>query len=286
MQKRNIVKQDYRLINSKYKLNTAEMKFVLIALAQIKREDEELKIYSIGVNEIAEIMNRKQNHTQLKQFVKKLLSKPIVIDTENNGFIVANWFADIEYINNEARFEVTISHKLKPYLLELKSRFVTFNMQYILPLASNYSIRIYQLLKESEKLTKRTFTVAELQSLLQVPKSLLNYADFKRKVLKVAERELIENCDIFFEYEEIKTGRRVTEILFRIKSNKNFEEPKLFEAEETEYKKYIGKTMMTNEGEQKITVITPFDNFLKVSFENDGHAKFESFEKFKNSVRT
>lgn len=75
-----------------------------------------------------------------------------------------------------------------PYLLELKERFVQYNLGYILPLSSNYSIRLYQLLKEYEKLTRRTFTVKELQDLLQVPPSLKRYDNFKRKVLQIAEK--------------------------------------------------------------------------------------------------
>jgi len=107
-----------------------------------------------------------------------------------------NWFADVEYVRGHAKFKVSISNKLKPYLLDLKKRFVKYNLRYILPLTSNYSIRIYQLLKEYENLTKRTFTVEELQDLLQVPKSYkAKYNDFKKKVLKVAEKDLIENCD-------------------------------------------------------------------------------------------
>jgi len=167
------------------------------------------------------------------------MSKPLEIPTDD-GWAVFNWFSKIQYIRGQAKFIVRIDKDLKPYLLELKKRFVKYNLKYILPLTSNYSIRIYQLLKEYQKLEKRTFTVAELQELLQVPKSLKIYNRFKEKVLKVAQEELKEHCDIYFEkidYKlgtEIKQGRKVTEIVFKIKTNKELlekEQPSLFDSQ-------------------------------------------------------
>ena len=192
MKKRNIVKQDYHLVNARYKLNTSELKFILTVLTQVDADDKEFTEYEIKVSELEKKLQAEQNETRLKQFAKKILSKPLEVPTAD-GWIVFNWFSDIEYIRGQAKFKVSISEKLKPYLLELKKRFVTYNLKYILPLSSNYSIRLYQLFKEYEKLTKRTFTVEELQELLQVPKSLKRYSQFKQKVLQIAEKELIEN---------------------------------------------------------------------------------------------
>jgi len=237
MKNRNVVKQDYRLINGRYKLNTSEIKFILTAIAQIDVDDDDFQEYEIKVSELEQRLQTEQNETRLKQFAKRLLSKPLEIPTDD-GWAVFNWFSKIQYVRGQAKFIVRIDKDLKPYLLELKKRFVKYNLKYILPLTSNYSIRIYQLLKEYQKLEKRTFTVTELQELLQVPKSLKIYNRFKEKVLKVAHEELKEHCDIYFEkidYKlgtEIKQGKKVTEIVFKIKTNKELlekEQPSLFD---------------------------------------------------------
>jgi len=132
-------------------------------------------------------------------------------------------FASLEYISGSAEIEYEISPKLKPYLLELKERFVQYSLRYILPLKSTYSIKIYQLLKEYEKLKERTFKLEELYGILQVPNSMKRYDNFKRKVLQVAERELKEHGDIYFEFEELKKGRKVFEIVFKIKKNEKYD---------------------------------------------------------------
>lgn len=254
MKNRNIVKQDYHLVNAKYKLNTSEIKFIMTVLAQVDKDDVDFKEYEIKISELEAKLQSEQNETRLKQFAKKILSKPLEVPT-NDGWVIFNWFEHIEYLRGHSKFKVSISKKLKPYLLELKERFVKYNLKYILPLTSNYSIRLYQLLKEYETLTRRTFTVSELQDLLQVPKSLIVYADFKRKVLQVAEKELIENCDIFFEFEEIKDGRKINEILFRIKPNsKNIEknQPTLFNIPDNPYARFFGRTMSTKQGTKTV----------------------------------
>ena len=46
------------------------------------------------------------------------------------------------------------------------------------------------------------------------------YNNFKNKVILQAQKELAEKTDISFEFEEIKTGRKVTGIKFCISSSK------------------------------------------------------------------
>lgn len=270
MKNRNIVKQDYHLVNAKYKLNTSEIKFIMTVLAQVDKDDIDFKEYEIKISELENKLQSEQNETRLKQFAKKILSKPLEVPT-NDGWVVFNWFEHIEYVRGSAKFKVSISKKLKPYLLELKERFVKYNLRYILPLTSNYSIRLYQLLKEYETLTRRTFTVSELQDLLQVPPSLKIYNRFKEKVLVIAEKELIENCDIFFEYTEIKEGRKINEILFRIKPNsKNIEkiQPTLIPVPENLYSRFFGRTITSKllQGTKTVINITRNLNGFTIYF--------------------
>ena len=84
---------------------------------------------------------------------------------------------------------------------------------------SEYSIRIYELLKKSEKMGYLEIDLVELQELLQVPDSFKVYADFKRKVLQPTSIEIAKYTDIYFEFKEIKSGRKVAKIKFIIKKN-------------------------------------------------------------------
>lgn len=286
MKNRNIVKQDYRLVNARYKLNTSEIKFIMATFAQINMDDTAFKTYEIKVSELEKQLQAEQNETRLRQFAKQLMSKPVEVPTDT-GWIVFNWFSKIQYVRGESKFIVRIDGDLKPYLLELKERFVKYNLRYILPLQSSYSIRIYQLLKEYENLTRRTFTVDELQDLLQVPKSYREkYNDFKKKVLAVAERELIDHCDIFFEYEEVKKGRKVNELLFRIKPNRSKNlEPSLFDLEPSKYEKYKYKKLLTTHGQKEINFIEDLGDTLKIYFVDGTHALIANEETLQKALK-
>lgn len=247
MSNRQIIKQDYKLINARYKLSATEIKIIMNAISELKQDDSNFFTYEISVKKISNELSSQKNYTRIKKFCEDLMRKPLTIPEADGNFLVVNWFSSLRYINNRGVIQYKISEDLKPYLLDLKQRFVKYNLKYILPMTSSYSIRIYQFLKEYEKLSKRTFTVDELREVLQVPKSY-KYADFKRKILTVASSELLKHSDLYFEYDEIKQGRKVTEILFRIKAN-IFLEPV---SSPPGADKYLGKIIYYNGFDQGI----------------------------------
>jgi len=219
---RNIIKQGYELINSRYKLTTSETKFVLGAIAQIKMEDEDFHEYVIPIAELEDKLQFSKNkHTRLKAFAKALMSKPLTIDT-GNGFEMYNWFSKIKYVNDEAVFRVQMHKDLRPYLLQMKNRITKTNLQQVIKLSSNYAIRILHLLKEYEKIGHRDFEVTELHELMQTPKSYQDYSLFRKKVLDVSVKEINEHTDIRVSYSVTKKVRKkVTHIRFEIRKNKD-----------------------------------------------------------------
>jgi len=288
MNKSMTVSQGYELVNAKYKLNNSELKFILIALTQLdSKADDELDEYTIKLSELEAKLQTKQNETHLKTFAKKLMSKPLEVPI-NGGFEIYNWFSKIRY--KDGVFTVRIDKDLKPYLLKLKARFVSYNLKYILPLTSTYSVRIYQLLKEHQKLTKRYFEVEELMELLQVPKSYRNYTNFNAKVLKVAETELREHCDIYFTLEEEKEGRKVSRLIFRIHKNEAKavqEQTQLFDSiPSIDFSNFYGKNISVNDSLYiHIKVITPMaDGFLMVTFSDSSQLRFENIKAIEKSI--
>ena len=283
MTKATTIRQDYQLVNAKYKLSTTEIKFILLCLTQIKKEDKEFTEYEIKVTELEERLEAEQNETRLKQFAKKMMSKPLEVPT-GDGWIIANWFSDIEYIRGQAKFNVSFSKKLKPYLLDLQERFVHYNLKYILPLASAYSVRIYQLLKEYEKLKIRYIKVNEIMELLQVPKSLKRYDNFKRLVLKVAQQELAEHTDIWFDLEEEKEGKKVDRLIFRIYPKIKIKEENKIEENKSYSKHYGINCKIKGNICEHLLVVTPLsDGSVNCSFRSGENYHFSSFEDLLNT---
>ncbi len=219
MAKRKMIDKHYNLINAKYKLSAVEQKLVLSIVSLVRPEDEDLKDYIIPISDF-EFLADNANCRRLKIYCKSLMSKPLEIETAE-GWKIFNWFSHIEYKQKNAVLECSISPKLKPYLLELKKSFKSYNLKYVLNLQSEYAIRIYEILKKNQLLHVVEFELEDLYEMLQVPKSYKVWKDFRVKVLQPVSLELAKHSDIYFEFEEIKPSRKITGVKFKIFTNKH-----------------------------------------------------------------
>ena len=214
---KNKVDKDYQLITARYKLSPVEQKLVLSIISLIRPTDSDFMNYQIPISQFG-FLTENGNGVRLKKYCKDLMSKPLEVATED-GWKIFNWFAHIEYIKKNNMLECSVSPKLKPYLLELKDNFKSYDLKYILDMQSEYSIRIYELLKKSEKMGYFEIDLEDLQELLQVPESFKIYNRFKEKVLQPTSIEIAKLTDIYFDFQEIKHGKKVAKIKFIIKRN-------------------------------------------------------------------
>ena len=73
------------------------------------------------------------------------------------------------------------------------------------------------MLKQYENFGERTFEIDELKKILCIDKTEYKlYADFKRRALNAAEKEINEKTDLLVSFEEIKTVRKITAVRFKI----------------------------------------------------------------------
>ena len=226
------VKKADVIVRARYKLNPLSLKFITTLIAGLKRSDDINEIYQFRVKDFKELtkLKRKDLYWAIKEALKELLEKPIYIPKgktpDDNSFLMLNWVASAEYKEGEGIVEFEISNKLRPYLLEAKEKFLKYKLENILPLKSGYSIRMYEILKDWLELNSRygnkaekIIKVDELREILEIPKSYQYSSGIKLRILNKAKKELAEHTDIIFDYEEIKTGRKVTHLKFIIQPN-------------------------------------------------------------------
>lgn len=223
LQKSNpyLVVQDNEFINFRHTLTVQEARVFLSVVAQVEKDDIDFKPYKIDVEKFVEAvgLKRKDMYSELKKVSDQLTSKKFRKERDDGSFLITNYISSAEYRSGEGFVELTFDPKLKPYLLGLKSHFTQYDIRNILSLRSIFSILLFQQLKQFEKIGERTYNLIDLKYKLNVDDKYQNkYNDFKRKVLEVAEREVKENCDIYFRFEEIKKGRSVESIKFYIYS--------------------------------------------------------------------
>ncbi len=199
--------QSNSLIESRHRLNTNEMRLVMFLLSTINEKDTDFWTYKVQTTELGISPKR------LKESCRSVMSKVIEID-EEDGWLMTHWFSSLKYIKNTSYVEFSFDPKLRPYLLSLKRRFTVIDLKNVLEMKSSYSIRIYQLLKQYQKIGHRTFTIQELQDTLKIPKSYL-WNDIKKNIIEVSQKE-VQDTDLQFNYDIKKEGKKVTEIKFWI----------------------------------------------------------------------
>src|SRR5699024_3980393 len=88
-------------------------------------------------------------------------------------------------------------------------------------LGSYYSIRFYEFFKKWEKTGKWRTSLKHLKSLLGITQiSYEVYGNIKNRVIKPSIEELNQETDLSVELEEVKQGRKVVEMIFKIASKK------------------------------------------------------------------
>ena len=216
---KNLVTKSNVLITTRYTLTVQEQRIVLLIISLIQPEDKDLVFYKIPVKKFNEIIGIKgeSSYSELKNIVEKLRSRTFSIE-RNNGFLTTGWISSADYISGDSHIEIMIDPKLKPYLLNLKQYFTSYKLKNIIKLKSIFSIRIYELLKQFEKIKERAFEIDELKEILGIEKKYERYSDFKRKCIIKAQNELKEKTDISFTFSERKKGKKVFEIVFHIKT--------------------------------------------------------------------
>ena len=216
---RNYAKQSYTLVNARMSLSRLEIDILIVLMTTIDKDDEDFKDYQFSIKDLEEKLSHKLQSKQLRATIKSLMSKPIELQIGEKGeWEMVNWFSYFKYSQNgilTCRFDKF----LKPFLLELKKRFVVSDLRMLLPMKSSYSKRIYLLLKEYAKIGSRTFVVEEMQETLKVPKGMKRYDNFKRQILKKAESDINKFTDLEVELSEKKLGRKVIKVTYQIRKN-------------------------------------------------------------------
>lgn len=224
MNKHYIVKKsNYFIMNCNYDLSLEEQKIILTLASMVQPEDEDFKPYKFKISDFMKLINvdTKTKYTEIPKITKELMKKVFEIH-EGDILIQTAWLSSATYRKGSGMVELEFSPKLKPYMLKLNNMFTQYKLDNILTMKSKYSPRIYEILKcnEFKRQGYVELEIEELRKLLKVENIYPKYNDFKRYIIQRTQKELKKISDISFEFEEIKTGRKVTMLRFYIKSKK------------------------------------------------------------------
>ncbi len=222
MSEKTLVVQHNAIVEARYKLTLEEQRVLKTLISQIQPNDEDFKGYEIRVLDLARLIGIPEEYyyTRIKLLITKLRRSSLWFKNENGDDVETGWLSSATYRKGQGIVELRFDPVLKPYLLQLKSFFTSYELGNILRLRSIYSVRIYELLKQYEKIGKREFSLDEIKRILQIENEYKQYKDFKKSVISPATIEICEKTDISFSIEEKKRGRKVIGFIFYITSKK------------------------------------------------------------------
>jgi len=221
VEKRNVLNELRTTLHT-----TQELRLFSIYLSKINPYDTNTRVVRFPLSDFQRIMNfGKLNIAQLKASASGVLKSQVFLPKENGGFKGINLFETFEVdqdSSGEWYVEINATNAVLPLMFDFKDRYFKYELWNALRLKAPSQIRMYEILKQYEKIGKREIEVKELQELLGV--NYTRWDRFKAKVLDSCQQALKETTDICYTYERGKTGTggKWLTIIFNIEKNTDY----------------------------------------------------------------
>lgn len=212
-----------------------ELRFFSIYLSKINSRDLSTRIVRFSLDDFRKIMEfgGRINTDYLQATTNNLLSKVVNIPLDKRGNYTAFQLFKKCTINmdeyGDKYIEIDAHDDSLPLMFEFKEKYFSYQLWNALKLKSSNQLRMYEILKQYEKVGERIITIADLKELLGIEKDHYSRWDnFKTHVLEVCKEALEKNTDIRYTYEPTgKKGRsgRILSLRFTIFKNENYTDP-------------------------------------------------------------
>lgn len=206
-----------------------ELRFFSIYLSKINARDISTRAVKFSLSDFQKIMDfGRLNIKQLQSSTNSLLGKVVNVPDERGGYTGFTLFKRCKVFKDdfdEWFIEIDASDDAFPLMFDFKERYFTYELWNALRLKSANQVRMYEILKQYEKLGKREVPIKELRDLLGIgPKEYPRWERFRVRVIDSCQQSLKENTDICFTYERGKTGSggKWLTIIFHIHKNSEY----------------------------------------------------------------
>lgn len=204
----------------RYNLSLLEQKLVMYMVSKITPYDAPGTDYTFTYNEFEEVCNLNKDGGKTKksiyEMMRELSTHPLEVKLTEHQTLITHWFNNAVFDDETDTVKLDFSKYLVPYLYNLQTLYTQFSLENVLAMKSKYSIRLYEYLKSVKNLGyKHLISLDELKSRMGAENYDL-YKDFRVRALTPALEEINKYTDLEVDYQERKTGKRITAIEFKI----------------------------------------------------------------------
>jgi plasmid replication initiation protein len=229
--KSNLVVSSNDLVHAKYDLTLWQKRVFVYAISQLQKDTIDFAPIRMDIADIIKFFkgsDGKKTYTTIIEAPKSLdttLEIPYISNEGNlrYGFIklLQNYTIPGDEDEGNQYIELCFNNDLRPHLLELKEKFLKYDIKNIVDLQSTYSFRMFEILKSYEFRKQVEFEIEYLREVLEVKNIYKSFKDFKKRIIEKAREDLFKYCDIRFTYVEKKAfkGKKVESLIFTISKN-------------------------------------------------------------------
>lgn len=231
-----MVTQANILAQSAHRLTLLEKRLLLLVIAKTRRNDLALKEYNICMVDIAAYLNidPASSYRRIEQVMTMLHSRTVsmrVVPDEYGktcGWKKFPWVYSSEYLSQKmsptgkACVIIKIHPDLTKMLIGLSSQFTNIPFINLSLMSSLSSIRLVEILYSSCQsliIKELRFGVEQLKFMLGIDGKYRNFASFSQRVLEPAVRDFHSYSPIIFSWKPLKTGSKITDIIFSLRGN-------------------------------------------------------------------
>ena len=229
--KNNLVVSSNDLVHAKYDLSLWQKRVFVYALSFLKKDSKSFEPIRMSVSDIIKFYKASDGTKTYNAIIEapKSLDRTFEIpyrSEEGNlryGFVrlLQDYTLPADNQENNQYIELCFNNSLKPHLLELKEKFLKYDIGNVTNLQSTYSFRLFEILKSNEYKKEVELDIEYLRDILEAKNIYKAYKDFKKRIIDKAQEDLHKFCDIGFTYKEKKGtyGKKIESLVFTIYKN-------------------------------------------------------------------
>ena len=209
-----VFKSNEIIKRAKQDFSLNELKVLSFALSMIRRGDSADKIYSFKIADYRKLLGLSKDakvNRNIKASLKRLRDKSFWIKKDNGEETTASWFNKVWIDEKRGYAKVKFDEDIQGYIMGIYDDFSAWSLLYELPMASKYSIIMYELAQAYSFQGGHTFEIQDLKEKLGAT-NYTQYKDFRRRVLEVSEKEINAFTNIKISFKPIPKGNTFVKV--------------------------------------------------------------------------
>lgn len=219
----SVVKLNDIVQKARYKLDLVQQKTIMYLISKIdSMKDVEFQDITVEIKDLCEIMGIKyngKNVKDLKNALQKLSDKSMWVELgdKDDTITLMRWLDRVSIKRGRGTVTVRFDELMAPYLLKIQERFVQYKLVNVLPMKSQYSLRLYELIKSHEEQGRWDVELDDLKRLLFLePNTYERYDVFRLRILDAAILEICNFTDLMVSFTPKRRNRKIVALTFEM----------------------------------------------------------------------